>query len=157
MNADNPYQPSRLGSSTGGPTSTLTTQLRWMLTILMVYYVVSSLTLPLADEIWLGELPLMAIPQLPKSWLFSTARQYLIILTQAMGVDRGSPSPNMIAMTPWAFAIVFIAPTALAIAATAICRRLRPCWPWIWRLMALATVDAVITIWFDQTSRLSIF
>jgi hypothetical protein len=153
----NPYHASGLDQSPSHGEDTITTQLRWLFSILIGYYVLSCLTLPLANEFWLGELPVFAIPQLPKSWTFSTVRQQLILFTHMLGIGRGSASPDLIAMKPWAFAILFTAPSVIALCITATCRRLKPCWPWVWRLLAIATVDAAVTIWFHRTSKLSIF
>ena len=153
----NPYQYSGIEDSPTHVGGVVTRQLRWMLTMLIGYYVLSCVTLPLADKFWLGELPVFAIPQLPKSWLFNVVRSQLIDLSHALGIGKNSRSPDLIAMTPWSFAIVFLAPTVLAVLTTVTCRRLKKCWPWVWRLIAIATLDALVTVWFDQTSRLSIF
>ncbi len=129
----------------------------WLISLLIAYYAFSSLTLPFADKFWFGELPPFAIPQLPKSWGCHFVRQRLIQLTMHLGIDKGSASPNSIAMQPWAFGIVFVTPTIALLGFLAACQRIKDCRRWILALLAAAVIDAMVTVWFDKTSRLSIF
>jgi hypothetical protein len=129
----------------------------WLLVALTVYYVFSSITLPWADDLWWGEIPVLALFQIPKSTLFDRTSNWMVKMAFELGIDRGSHSPTSIAVWPWAITITIMLPSVPMISAVAICRRWKPCQKWIWLLIAVATIDAMTTIWFERTSRLSLF
>jgi hypothetical protein len=128
-----------------------------MVFVLTSYYMLSSLTLPFADDLWLGELPVLAIVQLPKSYAHDAVQHRLMMLMRYVGLSRGSPSPDMIASNPWAFGVVFVAPSAILIGIIGSCRGLKQYRSWIICLLVAALIDAAVTIWFEKTASLSIF
>lgn len=60
-------------------------------------FAVSTLTLPFANVIWHGELPPLALIQLPKSLLKSAVHETLMFAIESLGMSRGSFSPDYIA------------------------------------------------------------
>ena len=131
--------------------------LKGLFIVLSAYYVGSMLTLPFADEIWFGELPVFAIWQLPKCYAFDFVRGCLMSLMRAFGLSSGSPSPDMIASKPWAFAVLFLTPSALLVGVACAFRRAKQLRGWIGILLIAASIDAAVTVWFELSSSLSIF
>ena len=89
---------------------------RWMITaagILTVYYVISSLTLPFADDVWFGEIPLLALIQIPKSFAISAVQDVMISWLPTLGLATGSASPDRILTHPWAIGTICIVPPLL--------------------------------------------
>jgi hypothetical protein len=93
---------------------------RWMhrvIKILMVYYLVSIVTLPALNAIWIGELPLLAVIQLPKTEPAMLLRAHVVMpLIQDLGLSRGSYSPDLTLASPVAMAIVCLVPMLLLLA-----------------------------------------
>ena len=126
--------------------------------LMLYFYVYSFLTLPFANKVWLGELPPLALVQLPKSMLKHRIQEFLISLLPRFGLASGSPSPDMILTSPWALGLAVTLPALVIL-------------PIAWltlprgksrRLLLIALVlamilDGVVTFWFDATSSLSIF
>ncbi len=121
------------------------------------YYIISSLTLPFADDLWFGELPALAIVQLPKMYFFDAAREAIILLMRKWGLSSGSASPDLMAAGPWAMAVLFTVPATVVIGLTGLVRRISSMRWWILLLLATAAADAAVTIWFDRVSSLSLF
>lgn len=121
------------------------------------YYAASSLTLPFANSVWLGELPVLALVQLPKSWAHDKVQNLIMAYMRSHGLSSGSPSPDMIRSSPWAFAVVFCVPAIVVLTMAAVSRNLRQSRTLIVLFLLLAVIDAAVTIWFERTSSLSLF
>ena len=81
----------------------------WTLLAITGYFVASSLTLPLLDALWLGELPLLAIVQVPKMELARWLQSDVVRPTMAaLGLSQGSPSRDHFMTRPLALAIVYV-------------------------------------------------
>ncbi len=153
----NPYQSTQTPSRSMGQVPVWP---RWPVVVVACmcsYYALSALTLPWADAIWFGEFPPLAIIQLPKSFLKSMVQDVLMFLTSALGRSRGSFSLDYISSHGWAMGIMAIAPALLL---AAVIRLARPI-PYRRKLIALvlvfASMDGVVTIWFDSVSNFKIF
>lgn len=80
------------------------------LDILIAYFAVSILTLPFMDSIWLGELPLLAVIQLPKIWIATWVRRHAVMDSiKLLGFSQGSYSPDFIMARPWGLLIAYLA------------------------------------------------
>src|SRR4028119_924563 len=70
------------------------------------YFVASILTLPFLDALWLGEVPVLALVQVPKTafagWLRTDVVMPAIV---ALGQSRGSFSPDYLLARPYALAL----------------------------------------------------
>lgn len=151
----NPYASSEAPALAGGRGESWL--FRGVIAVLVLYYLISIITLPFADDFWVGEIPVLALPQIPKSMAFTFIRQTLISLMHVLGWSRGSASPDAIAATPWAFGILFVTPALLVLLLAATFRRVWHHRRWLAVLLLLAFADSVVTLWFEWTSRLSIF
>ncbi|MGB0952644.1 MAG: hypothetical protein ACPG31_05430 [Planctomycetota bacterium] len=69
----------------------------------------SVATLPFVEEVWVGELPLLAVLQVPKTGIANWVVDPVVIPVMKMtGNDQGSRSPNLIAAQPYAMALTFL-------------------------------------------------
>lgn len=115
-----------------------------------IYCFVSVLTLPLWKEWWLGELPPLAIFQLPKvefaKWL---CERMVMSVMGPLGLSRGSYSPDYIAARPYALAIAYLVPLVVLLAIVWLRRRrVAPYLRWTCVLLVAAVVDFVFTLVF---------
>jgi len=122
------------------------------------YYLVSALTLPFVNKVWLGEAPLLALIQMPKSFIKSVVQyECLLPFIHWAGWSRGSASPDYIMTQDWAMGIMVSVP---AICFLILLLLVRP-FPHHWRLIAAviicALLDGIVTLWFDSTSSLKIY
>ena len=153
-------QPSPAAHDEQAHSSPNTRPRRWPLAIaalFILYTTASILTLPLADDLWLGELPLLAVVQIPKMFLASLIQKGMIALLPFLGLATGSISPDRILTHPWALGAALAAP-ALAV----VCLLLWPRRTLHWRgtlaaILVLTALDAATTFWFDSSSSLSLF
>src|SRR5262245_30675924 len=71
---------------------------RWgklVLQLLAAYFVACIVTLPFVDSWWIGELPPLAVIQLPKTALADWLRSDVVMpMIRAFGLSRGSFSPD---------------------------------------------------------------
>lgn len=87
---------------------------RFVLKSLIAYCIVSTLTLPFLDSLWLGELPPLAVIQLPKVALADWLRNEVVMeLIARLGLSSGSFSPDYIAARPYALAIAYLIPLCI--------------------------------------------
>lgn len=136
---------------------------RMLLNALMLaaigYCILSSLTVAFVNRVWLGEIPLLALIQIPKLEL---ARVILIKVLmpafKSLGLSRGSFSPDYILGRPYALALAYLIGLGLVLGVLALRTRLRP--PYRRRaliLLGLAAVDYVLTTLFINSRGLSLF
>src|SRR3954468_21215999 len=79
------------------------------LRVLTAYFVVSIITLPFLDALWLGELPLPGIVQLPKTAFAGWLRTAVVMPALGpLGRSRGSFSPDYMTARPYALAIAYL-------------------------------------------------
>jgi hypothetical protein len=138
------------------------TQIDWYhlaVRIFIVYSLLSSLTLPFVDSIWLGKVPLLALIQLPKTsfaqWLITHAAMPII---RWLGLSRGSFSPDHILARPYALAAAYLIPIAFFVLLMAFRTRLRHrLWLWTLLLILVAFIDFCFTLKFARTAGLTIY
>ena len=121
------------------------------------YYAISALTLPFADAIRLGELPPLALIQLPKSFVKSLVHGILMSVVNALGISRGSFSPDYIATHDWAMGVMTAAPALLLVAVFMLVRRVLHRRKLIAMVLICASIDAIVTFWFDNAFNLKLF
>lgn len=122
-----------------------------------IYYIASALTLPFVNAVWIGEVPILAAFQVPKSLLKSVVHELLMFALRAMGMSNGSFSPDYIATHGWAMAIMVTTPALLMIAVLLFAQRTTQRRNLFLVLVACATLDAVTTLWFDHVSSLKLY
>ena len=80
-----------------------------MLKLLVGYFVISAMTLPFLDQLWLGEVPVLALIQLPKVALAHWCQAELVMRgMQIAGLSKGSMSPDLIASRPWGLLLAYV-------------------------------------------------
>lgn len=120
----------------------------------------SCLTLPFIGRVWLGELPILAVIQLPKIAIAGWLRTHVVMETITfLGFSRGSFSPDYILARPYALALAYLIP--LAFIGVASLRRFR------FRdeqlgfvavaLLVMAVIDYVCTLTFADGRFLTIY
>jgi hypothetical protein len=152
----NPYDPA--GSADIVPGGTATPQ-RWpvvLCTCICSYFLVSALTLPFVNKLWFGEIPPLAIVQLPKSFFKSIVHQVLMSMVNSFGLSRGSFSPDYIATHGWAMIATVSVPALFVIMVFSLMRSL-PRRRLIGAILICAALDAVVTLWFDSVSNLKLY
>ncbi len=130
-----------------------------LLKSLSAYGVVSALTLPLLDRLWLGEMPLLALIQVPKvefaQWL---CRNVVMTAIQRLGLSRGSFSPDYILARPYALAITYLLTLGILIATVWVrTRKAAPYRHWSYVLIIVAFLDYWFTLIFAGGPGLSIY
>lgn len=82
----------------------------------IVYLVVSITTVPFIDSIWLGEIPVLAVVQLPKTMPANFIRHYYASsMAKTLNISKGSFSPDAIFIRPYALLIVYIIPLLILV------------------------------------------
>lgn len=121
------------------------------------YFILSALTLPIMRWLWIGELPVLALVQLPKLFLAERLRTGVLMpLVRATGLSRGSFSPDYAMTGPYALVITYLLP----IAAVIVWRRLRAnrYGPTAFRfLLAAELLDVLMFLAFSRGSGLTIY
>ena len=120
------------------------------------YFLLSALTLPFANRIWLGEAPPLAIIQLPKSFLKSLVHALLMAMLNWFGLSRGSFSPDYVATHGWAMLVTVTLPALLIILLFVRIRPLRQR-RFIIAIVVCAAIDAVVTVGIDNASNFKLF
>jgi hypothetical protein len=125
-------------------------------TCICSYFLVSALTLPFVNRLWFGEFPPLAIVQLPKSFFKSIVHQVLMSLVDSFGLSRGSASPDFNAIHGWAMIATVSVPALFVIMVFSLMRSL-PRRRLIGAILICATLDAMVTLWFDGVSHLKLY
>jgi hypothetical protein len=89
----------------------------WQLTVLkigMAYCIISIPTLPLMNALWWGEIPLLALIQLPKVAVASWLREHVVMeMIKMLGWSKGSFSPDYIMARPYGLGLTYSIPLIL--------------------------------------------
>lgn len=119
-----------------------------MLKLPIGYFVISSLTLPFLDRVWLGEIALLAVIQLPKVILARWCQDELVIRGMHWaGLSRGSPSPDSIASRPWGLLLAYVLALAPVFACVWFRTGTQPSYRRLaWILAGLAVIDYFLTL-----------
>jgi hypothetical protein len=123
------------------------------------YLVVCTITVPFMDSIWFGEIPLLALPQVPKTSAASLARRHVVMpVIRAAGLSRGSASPDMRLARPYALAIVYVVPVGALLIATWMRTRMRGRYGWLAvAVLLVAVTDYIFTLVYAGGPGLSIY
>ena len=125
--------------------------------MVILYYAISVVTLPFADDVWFGEAPLLAVLQLPKMYVNSTIQGALIAMLPSVGWESGSVSPDRMLTDSWALGATVVIPPLIVICALMLIRSSPRRRLLVGLVVVIAAMDAAVTCWFDSTSRLSLF
>ena len=135
-------------------------RLGWVaMSALLVYFVISLVTLPFLDALWFGELPVLALPQLPKTLLAGWLRTGVVMpVIRAAGLSSGSFSPDYLLARPYALAIAYGLVVGPVLGVSRWCERGNaPSRRWVWAILIAAVADYGTTLWLAGGPGLSIY
>lgn len=153
----NPYEPSRHVGALKDHQPKLRELLLIFTVFVCAYYATSALTIPFANKIWIGEFPLLALVQIPKAFLKTWVHKGLLATLHACGWSYGSFSPDFGATHGWAMLIMLTLPAFLFAVVLCRARDIEFRYRWAGLVLLLATIDGIVTMWFDSTSNFKIF
>ncbi|MCI0348222.1 MAG: hypothetical protein L0Z53_02255 [Acidobacteriales bacterium] len=129
----------------------------FVLKSLTAYCIVSTLTLPFLDSLWLGELPVLALIQQPKVALADWLRSEVVMeLIARLGFSSGSFSPDYIAARPYGLAMAFLIPLGILLP-TIWLRTRTVSLGWTCVLLIVSAVDFCVTLIFAGGPGLSVY
>ncbi len=130
-----------------------------LLKSLIVYGIVSALTLPFLNALWLGEIPLLALIQIPKVEFVHWLRRNLVMVAiHRLGLSRGSFSPDYNLARPYALAITYLIPLSILLTTLWVRKRMVPPYRrWTTVLILVAILDFCFTLFFAGGPGLSIY
>ncbi|MEW6160292.1 MAG: hypothetical protein AB1813_22895 [Verrucomicrobiota bacterium] len=130
-----------------------------VLRILLCYFVISLVTLPLVDSVWIGELPVLALVQIPKLWLAKFFRKEVVMeVMRAWGLSSGSYSPDLIKARPYGLALAYLSPfAAAAMGARMWWEIVRPHKRMLWVLALLIVADFFSTLLLSDRRFLTLY
>ena len=120
----------------------------------------SCLTLPFIGRVWLGELPVLAVIQLPKIAVAGWLRTHVVMEAIAfLGFSRGSFSPDYILARPYALALAYLIPMAfIGVASLRRCRFRDERLGFVAvALLVMGVIDYVCTLIFSDGRFLTIY
>ncbi|MEX0886939.1 MAG: hypothetical protein WD009_10920, partial [Phycisphaeraceae bacterium] len=122
----------------------------WLLKGLTLYLGASILTLPFINSLWLGEIPLLALFQVPKLDLAGWFRVDVIMpIIRVLGMSAGSFSPDYIAARPYGLLLAYLLPALAVVGALWVCRATaRPTRRWLLVLLAVGVLDYCFVMLF---------
>ena len=159
-NSDQAAAPNSPGTQTDkavAPSPASRSLLVYSLRLAIGYCAVSCLTLPFIGRVWLGEMPVLALLQCPKTRVADFFRRHVVMeALPPLGLSRGSFSPDYVLARPYGLAIAYLLPilvfTTLGLRHRDQQRR---------RLTAIFLFAAIIDYWFtlgfSEGSFLSIY
>lgn len=124
---------------------------QWPLRALMglvLYCVVSTATLPFANVLWLGELPVIAVLQLPKLLLAEWLRTDVVMpAIKGLGLSSGAFSPDYTTARPYALVVAYLLPIVTVLVTAAVRSRMAsPYRLWSCLLLFAAALDCLLTL-----------
>ena len=129
-----------------------------LLKLLAAYFLVSSLTLPFMGRWWFGSIPPLALIQVPKIEPANQLRTDAVMpAMRRLGLSRGSFSPDYGLARPYALAIVYVIPFALAALVWLRTRPSRRFRGLTLAMLVLAVVDYATTLIFADSRSLTIY
>ena len=111
------------------------------------------------DAVWLGELPLLALVQLPKTLIAGWLRTEVVMpLISTLGFSSGSFSPDFLIARPYALALAYVLLLGPVLILLWISKCMtRPARWWAWVAMVVAAIDFGLTLWLAGGPGLSVY
>lgn len=131
--------------------------LNWFVCGACLYYFLSAVTLPFASKAWVGEVPILGILQLPKSFLKFVLHDVLLLAVHQFGWSKGSASPDYGMIHPWAMVLMLAVPALLLSGTILYCRSGKTRAFLLISVLAFAFLDALVTLWFETSSSLKLY
>ena len=128
--------------------------------LLLGWCLLSIVTLPFIPFLWLSELPVLVLIQLPKLTLANWLRLHVVMpAIKVFGYSSGNFSPDFILARPYALAIAYLIALVPLVAITGWHARKtgrRPGWLTFFLLVAIL-IDYLATLAFGHTRSLTIY
>ncbi|MBA2706353.1 MAG: hypothetical protein H0U59_00930 [Gemmatimonadaceae bacterium] len=123
------------------------------------YLAVSTITIPFLKAIWLGELPLLALIQVPKISMANWIRVDVVMRAiNWLGLSSGSFSPDYGRARPYGLAIAYLVPLAIVSGVVWVRTRMQqPYRRWTCVLLGAAVVDYAMTMIFADGPSVSMY
>ncbi|MFO0913633.1 MAG: hypothetical protein U0795_11800 [Pirellulales bacterium] len=153
----NPYDASGVGGAVAHGTARPSRWPSGLARCAAGYYLLSALSLPLVNRVWLGELPLLALIQLPKMWLKGIIQHGLTYLMRMLGQSSGSFSPDYLATHGLAVVLMALVPMLVVISCLALWPHLANRRRLILMVLVSGLIDGAVTIGFARVSALNLF
>ena len=125
----------------------------------VLYCVVSIATLPFLDAIWLSEIPVLALVQVPKLLIAGWLRTGVVMAAiRAMGLSSGSFSPDYVLAGPYALGITYLI-ALLGVLGNAWhrTRLVHPYRAWACVLVVVAVLDFYLTLEYSSRPGLTVY
>lgn len=125
----------------------------------IAYCIISILTLPLMNALWLGEIPLLALIQIPKISIAGWLRTEVVMeAIKALGCSKGSFSPDYSTARPYGLGLAYSIPLFLV----SLSLLIPACSSWRHRRLAMIffavlIVDGFCTYFFTSRRSLSLY
>jgi hypothetical protein len=122
-------------------------------------FLVSVVTLPFVDALWLGELPVVAALQVPKVLIAGWIRMGVVMpAIEGLGLSSGSFSPDYSTARPYALALAYLIPVVALLAVTWLRTRMaKPYRFWSCLLLCVAALDYLLTLRLTHTPGLTLY
>ena len=135
---------------------------RWPLRVLkglVLYCIVSMATLPFVNWLWLGELPVIAVLQLPKLLLAEWLRTDVVMpAIKGLGLSSGAFSPDYTMARPYALVVAYLLPIVVVLVTAALRSRMAsPYRLWSCLLLCAAALDCLLTLKLASSPGLSLY
>lgn len=121
------------------------------------YYLLSALSLPFASKIWLGEVPVFALFQMPKIFLKSVVHDALTFGVNALGWSKGSPSLDYSMIHSWAMIGMLTLPVIALLGLNVAFRSEKARTAKTVVILTCAGIDAAVTLTVDALSKTKFF
>jgi hypothetical protein len=124
-----------------------------------VYLVISIGTIPFINSIWIGDLPVLAVIQLPKIAPANLLRHsYAVGLAEKLNISTGSFSPDYIFIRPYALLIVYILALLILVFCYALfIKNRKEGLKYLLILLFIAILDFYCTLHFSDTPALTLY
>lgn len=123
------------------------------------YFIVSMVTLPFINTVWLGEVPLLALIQVPKITLAGWLRKQVVMeAIKLLGLSSGSFSPDYIMARPYGLGLAYMVPICVVAASIPWQSKLaRRHWRLAFIFLATAVADYFLTLVVADSRSLTIY
>lgn len=114
-------------------------------------------TLPFVNWLWMGELPVLAVLQLPKLLLAEWLRtDFVMPAIKGLGLSSGAFSPDYTMARPYALVAAYLLPIVVVIV-TVRSRMAAPYRLWSCLLLCAAALDWLLTLKLASSPGLSLY
>ena len=124
----------------------------------IAYFIISMITIPFINSIWFGELPVLAVIQLPKVIPANAIRRYYAVsLAKELNISKGSFSPDYGLARPYALSIIYIIPLLILVFYALCIKNKKESGKYLLFFLFFSTLDYLFMLHFSHTPGLTIY